>query len=124
MARDPAGPETEESRRTRRWRRITFRTWVGATILVGIYVAIAGPLAYAYGREFWLAAVIVPPLMIFLLLVGLAYLAVRTNRGDDGSEGGETGGEPARRDRGADPGSAAKSSASLGTPTPTSGTRR
>jgi|GEM_PF-2107237 len=124
MARHPERPQTDKARRSRRWRRITFRTWVVATILVGIYVAVAGPLAYAYGREFWLAAVIVPPLMIFLLLTGLAFLAVYTALGDEGTEGGENGSQPPRRESGTDPGSAAKSSASLGTPTPTSGTRR
>lgn len=117
--RDPKG----ETPRQRRQRRITFRVWVIATIIAALYVAAVGPLTYAYGREFWLAAMIVPPLMIFLLLGGLAWLALRTNRETDGTG---TDQPPTQREREPEPepGSAAKSAASLRTPTPTPGARR
>ncbi len=125
MSRGDNRSDRGETPRQRRRRRITFRVWVIATIIAAIYVAAVGPLTYAYGREFWLAAMIVPPLMIFLLLGGLAWLAVQTNRPTDGTGTGTgTGEAPMQRDREPEPGSAAKSTASLRTPTPTSGTRR
>ncbi len=79
-------PERPEARIVGgRWRRRLFWSWIGATVLVALYVALAAPLARhaAEGRE-WVALA-VPPLMILMLGTGLGWLLLYVlARGDRG----------------------------------------
>lgn len=57
-----------------RWRRVMFVVWVGLTIVAAIYLAMAAPFATYFHQNMWLVGVIVPPLMIVLLGIGIAWL--------------------------------------------------
>ncbi len=66
----------EHSRRRAlgRWRRVTFYVWVGLTVIAAIYLAVAAPLATYFHEDVRLVGVFVPPLMIILLGIGIAWL--------------------------------------------------
>ena len=49
--------------------------WVALTIVAAIYIGVVAPFATAVHEEFYLVAVWLPPLMILLLGLGIAWLA-------------------------------------------------
>lgn len=57
------------------WRRGLFYAWIVLTIIVALYLAISAPLAGYFHEDFTVVAVVVPPLMILLLGLGIAWLA-------------------------------------------------
>lgn len=57
-----------------RWRRRVFAVWVSLTIVASLYLAVVGPFAAYFREDLWLVGVVVPPLMILLLSLGLAWL--------------------------------------------------
>lgn len=59
------------ARKGRRW---TFFVWIALTIVVAAYLLIAAPFTAYVHEDLWLAAVVVPPLMILLLGIGLGWL--------------------------------------------------
>lgn len=56
------------------WRRWTFRIWIALTIIAAGYLAVVPPFAQYFGADMQLIGIIVPPLMILLLGIGLAWL--------------------------------------------------
>jgi len=56
------------------WRRRLFWVWIGITVVLAAYLAIAAPLASYFGEGYALVGVIVPPIMILLAGLGLAWL--------------------------------------------------
>lgn len=66
--------EHTPERATGRWRRWVFVLWTGLTILAAAYVSVAGPFTGYFHEGMWLVGVIIPPLMILLLGLGLAWL--------------------------------------------------
>lgn len=55
-------------------RRPMFWTWIAITIVIAGYIGLAAPFAAYFGAEkAWVAAA-VPPVMILLLGIGLAWL--------------------------------------------------
>lgn len=57
------------------WRRRLFYAWIGLTIVAALYFAIAAPLAGYFHQGFAVVGVVLPPLMILLLGLGVAWLA-------------------------------------------------
>jgi uncharacterized membrane protein YhaH (DUF805 family) len=57
-----------------RWRRRTFRIWIGITIIVAAYVAVVLAVARDDRISQFLLGVPVPFVMILLLLIGLGWL--------------------------------------------------
>ena len=55
-------------------RRPMFWTWVAITIAIAGYVGVAAPFATYFGADKAWVALIVPPVMILLLGIGLAWL--------------------------------------------------
>lgn len=51
-----------------------FFAWIALTIVVALYVGIAGPFAAYFGEDLWMIGVVVPPLMIVMLGLGLGWL--------------------------------------------------
>ena len=59
-----------------RWRKRLFIAWVGASLLVAIYAAVAGPVAGYIGEGRSFIAIAVMGLMFFMLLTGFGWLAM------------------------------------------------
>ncbi len=57
-----------------RWRRGTFVVWVALTVIAAAYIMLAQPFAPYFREDLWVVGVIVPPLMIVLLAIGIAWL--------------------------------------------------
>lgn len=57
-----------------RLRRPMFWGWIAIAVVVAGYVAVAGPMATYFGADKAWVAAIVPPVMILLLGIGLAWL--------------------------------------------------
>jgi len=55
-------------------RRPVFWTWIAITIVVAGYIGLAAPFAAYVGADKAWVAVIVPPAMILLLGIGVAWL--------------------------------------------------
>ena len=61
---------------TGRWRRWLMAFWVILSIAFAAYVGIAAPLLPFFAPSFAPLAIAVPPLMVVLLLTGLAWLVL------------------------------------------------
>jgi len=57
-----------------RWRRLSFRLWIGLTIAAALYIGFTAPFVGYFHGDLWIVGVIVPPLMIVLLGIGLLWL--------------------------------------------------
>ena len=64
----------DETKRENKMRRSIFAVWIVLTVAVAVYVGIAGPLTSQLGNDMWVIGVVVPPLMIILAGVGVAWL--------------------------------------------------
>lgn len=58
------------------WRRRLFRLWIGASLLVAGYLAIAGPLSMMDGRAEWYVAAVPLALMAIMAVSGVLWLAL------------------------------------------------
>lgn len=67
-------PAPPRFRTIQRLRRPMFWIWVAITIVIAGYVGLAAPFATYIGAEKTWVAAIVPPIMILLLGIGLAWL--------------------------------------------------
>jgi hypothetical protein len=79
-------------------RRPMFWTWIAITVVIAGYIGLAAPFATYFGAEKAWVAAIVPPIMILLLGIGLAWLvffvvapARRTRAGDSENGHGSSG---------------------------------
>jgi quinol-cytochrome oxidoreductase complex cytochrome b subunit len=65
----------DETKPQSKVRRSVFAVWIALTIVAALYVGVAGPLTPQLPSDMWLVGVIVPPLLIILAGIGLAWLA-------------------------------------------------
>ena len=65
----------DETRIQNKVRRRVFAVWIALTVVAAAYVGLADPLAPVIGYSIWLVGVVVPPLMIVLSAIGVAWLA-------------------------------------------------
>lgn len=76
------------------WRRRLFWVWIGITVVLAAYLAVAAPLASYVGEGYAAVAVVVPPAMILLAGLGVAWLvalaASKPRRPETGSDAGRT----------------------------------
>jgi uncharacterized membrane protein len=65
-----------------KWRKRLFAFWIVGSLLVVLYLAIAGPLSDITGRQVPHVALIVVPFLILMMASGLAWLGflVRSRR--------------------------------------------
>jgi hypothetical protein len=65
----------DETRRQNKIRRSVFAVWIALTLVVAVYVGLAGPLMPVLGHDIWLVGVVVPPFMIVLAAISIGWLA-------------------------------------------------
>lgn len=59
-----------------RWRRRLFGLWITGSVLIAVYVGIAGPFTTYFGEAMPVVALSLPAFMVFLLATGFGWLVL------------------------------------------------